>query len=86
MEKKVTQIVGQHMVAKGIPAIVFRTGNDTGTQRIKIDIRKAVDQRFALVDYHNLKAVAPKIAPAVVPSDVIPCKANFYFTHKFRKT
>jgi len=54
------------MIPKRIPAVVFRAINYSGPQRVKIDICKAVDQRFAFIDNYAFEAISPKITAALI--------------------
>ena len=65
-------VVGLKMISQRIPATVFGKINQAGPQRVKIDISKAVDQRFALIDNHAFESVSPEITSAVMASVVVP--------------
>jgi hypothetical protein len=71
------------MKAQRILAIAFGAINQAGRQRVKIDIRKAVDQRFAFIDNHAFEAISPKVTPPAMAPVVVSGKANFDLPHKF---
>ncbi len=48
-------------------------------------MRKAVDQRFTLVDNDAFETVSPKIATTVMAPIVLPGKVDLNLPHKFRK-
>jgi hypothetical protein len=67
------------MVAKGIPAVVFRPTDDTGTQRVEINIGQTVYKGLSFINDDTFEPVAPKIASPVIPFVVEPGKVYLYF-------
>ena len=67
------------MVAKGIPAIVFRPADDAGTQRVEINIGHTVYEGFSFINDDTFEAVAPKIATPVMSFVVKSGKADIAF-------
>ena len=72
------------MVAKGIPAVVFRPANDAGAQGVKIYVGQTVYEGLSFINDDTFEAIAPKIASPIMSFVVISGKADFYFTDKFR--
>ncbi len=49
------------------------------------DERSGFNWGLSFINNHAFKSVSPEIAPAVMTSVIIPCKANLNFPHKFGK-
>ena len=53
--------------------------------RIEIYVGQTVNPGLSFINDDTLEPASPKIASPVMPSVVIPGKADLYFANKFRK-
>jgi hypothetical protein len=73
------------MVAKGIPAIVFRPANDASAQGVEIYVGQTIYESLSFINDDTFEPISPKIASPVMSFVVISGKADLNFTEKLRK-
>jgi hypothetical protein len=67
-------IVSLSMIAQRTPPVSFI--NDSGPNRVKIDIRLAIDQCLAVIDDHAFKSIyRPEEPPPIVSAVIKPRKS-----------